>query len=363
MRVNLLSRCESCGAEGPGGAPYCVACGLGQPSRPEGDPGAHVDLVDPDVTPPLLPTQPSRVNLVVLVCLVLLLLLVTVPVLAIRSLFFGPDDTVRGYFDALAERDATAAWEQLDPGPVSRGEPLVSVGALADGYDPPAQYRLKKLDVDGDDATAQVTYTLRGAPVSDVVKLHRGRATNLFQRWHLTDGLRPLPVAAPSAGRFKLGGATLDPGDSGDQALQGFIGQYTMTLLPNPLFAADPVTVTSGGAGPATLRLRVAPSAQTAIQQQVKDYVDTCAKSTAATPPNCPFEGNGYDEPVKYQVLSYPTLTLTVSNDGSVGVQTQGSGSVRVTGAPGSYYPPYTDQFSVQGVARLAGGGVRFSPQ
>ena len=364
MRVDLLTTCATCGTEVHDGAHYCGVCGYEQPGRVPDEHGEVVDLVDPPVTPPLLPTQPSQTSLLVTVGIVALLLCLTVPVLVVRAVFYGPDDIVRDYFSALAARDAKAAWAALDPGVDARHQFLLAAAVLANpGYAPPANFTLAHLDTDGDDATATVTYTVDGTDATDVIKLHEGRATNLLQRWHITDGTPPVLVQGPPGATYDLAGVSLSSGE-GAASLPAFPGRYTLSLPDNPLFAADSVPVRAGDPQAAVLQLRVSPAAQTAITARVKQYIDGCAKSPQAQPSGCPFgvSNGGYAEPVHWDVVSYPTYALTIGDSGQVVVRSQTSGTVRITGGPNSYYSPDTMQYEVDGSATASGSTIEFTP-
>lgn len=363
MRIDLLTTCATCGTDGPDGAHYCAACGYEQPGRVPDAHGEVVDLVDPQVTPALLPTQPSQTSLLVTIGIVALLLCLTVPLLVVRAVFYGPDDIVRDYFSALAARDAKGAWAALDPGLDAGHEPLLSAAAVANpGYAPPANFVLTHLDTDGEDATATVAYTVDGSAVTDVLKLHEGKATNLLQRWHITDGARPVLVQSPGGSPFQLAGVTIQAG-SGGASLPAFPGRYTLSLADNPLFAADPVPVHPGDQQAAVLNVHVSPAAETAVTARIKQYIDQCAKSTQAAPNGCPFgvSSGAYAEPVHWDVLSYPTYQMSVGDNGQVVVGSQSSGTVRITGGPNSYYPPDTQSFSVQGTATADGTNIQFT--
>jgi hypothetical protein len=365
MRIDVAAACPTCAATIADGAPYCPACGAGQPGRPPAAPDP-VELADPRATAPLLPTHPSATSLVLGVGAVALLLVLSVPVLVIRALFFGPDDVVRGYFDALANRSADAAWAQLEPGGASRaGDPLLSSAALTGpGYLPPSHLTITSLRVDGVDAVASVRYTVAGRQIEDQVKVHRGRATNLFQRWHVTGGLRPLAVSVPAVARFQLGGVVLAPAGAGVQ-LDAFPGGYVLALPRDPLLAAQPVTVLAGDPEGGALRLGIQDSAAAEIDKQVRAYLDQCTKSTSLMPPGCPFSitGYGYLEPVHWALVDYPKVQAQVGTDGRVTVTTVSPGTIRATGAPGSYAEPGTATFSVTGTASSAGGAVQYTPQ
>jgi hypothetical protein len=361
MRIDVAVTCPACGGDVAGGAHYCAACGTGQPGRLPASPDP-VDMVDPRVTPPLLPTQPSATSLLIAVTLVVLLVIVTVPVLVMRTLFFGPDDAVRNYFSALAARDPDAALVQLEPN-AGRGNLMLTRAALAaPGYQPPAAFDLSNVTVKGADAVATVQYTVNGQRMTDQIKVHRGRATNLFQRWHVRDGLLPVSVRVPQAAHAQLGGVVVDAGE-----YDVFPGTYVLSLAPDPLLTAGPVTVVAGVADESGgLSLGLKDTARAAIDQQVRGYIDQCAKSTSLSPPaGCPFsyDSYGYYEPVRWKVLSYPELRETVDDNGQVTVSAQSPGTIRLTGGSGSYASPSTYTFTVAGTAAAAGGTVTFTPQ
>ena len=65
---------------------------------------------------------------------------------------------------------------------------------------------------------------------------------------------------------------------------------------------------------------------------------------------------------MRWDVLSYPTYSFAVGDDGQVVVGSQTSGTIRITGGPDSYYPPDTVSYSVQGTVTAPGGTVEFTP-
>jgi hypothetical protein len=223
---------------------------------------------------------------------------------------------------------------------------------------------LNQLTVDNADATAVVTYTIDGKRVDDQLKLHRGRAVDLFRRWHLVTGLQPLLVQAPQFASIKVGGILLGPGTSGQ--LPAFPGAYVLSLPPDPLLTANPVTVVAGGDEGGGLTLEVQGTAHPEIERRVRGYLDRCAASTSLAPSGCPFgEGSSYyyNEPVRWKILSYPTLRESVSETGQVVVSSGTPGSVQLTGGPGSYGSPSSVSFTVEGVVSQTNGVLTFNPQ
>jgi hypothetical protein len=65
------------------------------------------------------------------------------------------------------------------------------------------------------------------------------------------------------------------------------------------LWTAQPVVAPVGlgePGAPVTLEPQIKDTAQAAVEQQVRAYVDDCATSTDLTPPNCPFSASTHDQ-------------------------------------------------------------------
>ena len=365
MRIMVDTTCPTCGATVADDDAYCRSCGFSQPHAAPSTTSTALEPVDPRALPPLLPTQPSRAALFTALGIVLLLVGVSVPVLVIRAVFFGPDDVVRGYFNALAARRADAAWATLEmDGAARAGNPLLGGAALRDaGYLPPSNATIEKLTVDNADATALVRFEAGGSSQVVELRVHRGRARNVFERWHIENGLLPLELALPDAGQFRVGGALVDPRQLGSGGLSVFPGAYVVTLPDNPLLRADPVTVVAGLPPRTALQPQVQPSAQQEIERQVKAAIDKCAASTQRQPPNCPFAASsGFEEPVRWTVLAYPTLRTQLVEGGQVYVDSVNAGTVRITGGPGSYYSPSTYSYRISGPVAVNGEFITFTP-
>jgi hypothetical protein len=375
VQIDIRQQCPRCAAPTSAAAPYCRACGQAQPGArvvevraaergawPEGD-----EPPAPDALTPLLPTMPSRTGLVAFCAIVGLLLAASVPVLVARAVFFGPDDAVRGYFHALAARNADAAWAALAPGNVDRSaDPLLRGDALRDpGYTPPRKLAVDKLTVHAGNAVVDIRFEVAGAPQVAAMKVVRGRATNLLQRWHIEDGLRYLPVAVSYPAGIQVAGTRLNASDQGVR-VSAFPGSYAVTLPDNPLVEADPVTVVAGSGAAAVLQPRVKASAGPEIEKQVRAYLDGCARSTDLAPKGCPFRTSSYYDvtDVAWRITRYPTLTMQPSADGSVYVKSADEGQVEVSGRTTSTTSPIfatSGSFAVSGTAVLAGDKIAFS--
>jgi hypothetical protein len=374
VQIDIRQECPRCAAPTPGAAPYCRNCGQAMPDArvvdvraaergawPESD-----EPPAPDAPTPLLPTMPSRTGVIAFCAILGLLLAASVPVLVLRAVFFGPDDVVRGYFSALAGRNADAAWAALAPGKLDRSvNPLLHGGALRDpGYTPPRQLTIDKLQVHAGKATANVRYEIAGAPQVATLKIVRGHATNLLQRWHIENGLHDLPVTVSYPEGVQVAGTRLSTTGQGVR-LNAFPGSYAVTLPDNPMLETDPVRIVAGSGQAAILQPRLKTSAGPEIEKQVRAYLDGCARSTDLAPKGCPFGTSSFYDVtgVVWKITKYPQLTMQPTADGSVDVQSTDQGQVEVSGHSSATASPIlatSGSFTVAGTATLTDGRITF---
>lgn len=359
METEIRPQCPRCQAAVVPTTGYCRACGHALPgTQPE------ISTTDPKARAALLPTRPSVAALISLAAVVFAILVLTAPILVVRWAFFGPDDTVRGFFTALAERDADAAWERVHVTSVDRvSQPALAGGSLRhDDYTPPSDFELRQVRADGDRATAQVHYKIAGVPYDDTLTLTRlGGPEHTLRRWHLDDGVRQLPVAVDGGSTVTVVGVPVSLERT--TILAAFPGAYTLRLPDDPLVEAEPVTVHAGDLDGGVLVPRLRDSAQQQIQEQVNTYLDGCARQREPVPDGCPFQYVSYYGDVvsiSWKITRPPTLTYTLVAERQVEVATEQSGLAVATGRTTSAFSPTfneTVDFSVRGVATASGGG------
>jgi hypothetical protein len=364
MRIDIHTPCVRCGATVAESAAYCPTCGFAQPV------GQALEPTDPPTGPSLLPTHPSPVALISLLATVLAVLVITLPVLTLRWAFFGPDDSVRNYYAALADRDADAAWQYVLADNVTRSAyPTLGRRALRDpGYTPPSKVRISAVRTDGAKATAQVSYELAGSAYAETVDLKRlGGPDHSLRRWYLENALRGLPVSAGEGVVVSVAGNAIAVSGRGND-VPVFPGRYVVGLPDNPMLEADPVTVTAGASESVALSPRLRSTIVQQIDQQVRQYLDGCAAKTELAPAGCPFGATSYYDvtSVSWRITRYPTLTYRLGEDfGVVVVGTASNGSAQVNARTTSTYSPtLSDEqpFSVSGNATVSGGTVAFTP-
>ncbi|GAA4167520.1 hypothetical protein GCM10022251_56850 [Phytohabitans flavus] len=338
MLVDIQTPCARCRVEISGMAPYCRNCGYAQPAH-EAEAAAARAAAEPSARAALLPTRPSPAALISLLVVVASILAATTPILVVRSVFFGPADSVHDYFEALADRDAGAAWRYVYAEGSGQAGPLASLSGP--DYTPPDQFRLLSVDTDGDRATAQVSYQISGTEYREEFRLRRlGGPEHTFQRWDIENALRALPVSAVGLSSVTVAGTPVYPGQSGQ--IMVFPGRYTVRAPETPLADAEPVTVSTGGQQGATLTPRLRATAQEAVEKQLKEYLDGCARQEVAEPEGCPFQYSGFYEitSIKWRIVEYPRMQYQLTPEGLAFAQTAANGTVEGTARTMSTFEP-----------------------
>jgi zinc ribbon protein len=348
--------CPNCQTRNQPGAKFCRGCGSALPAA------ARVPAVRTGPAPALSPRKNRRRILIVTGAAVVVLVAVGV-LYAVQTYGFSPTDPVEELFTAMSHRDAAAVAKVVN----TDDSPFITDSALHHGYTPPSDWHVGKPvygEPDQDDTTRRpnrnvayvpVTYKLGSDKTGSTIRLERNN-TGWFRGWSIVDGATAMLAAfSPYVKHVKVGSETLDVdttaagGDDGlgpDSGPTVLPGRYTVSLpASEPLFTMKPYTLDMTGAYQTgqshaqvtvlKLPVSVKPSVITAVQQQVRDKIDKCAKSTAFAPDGCPFEDENfyYPEPkVSWTINSYPTITLKPDHDPSadqavVEVDTTKSGS------------------------------------
>lgn len=358
-----VTRCATCGAPRPTRESYCRACGYRQPDAASGTPdGTPTHATDQSV---LLPTRAPATRGIVVTAVVLgVVFAMGMSTLLVRFAFFGPEDIVHSYFDALADRDADAAWSMLDHRG-SRGALLAQRALESDGYHPPAEVEVDGVSRDGDRAVVTVAFEVDGVAQRLGITLAEG--SGLLRRWQIDNGLFSVELAD----RATFGGLSLagvEVGESG--RIVAFPGGYEVTAADHPLFTLDSSTAIAGGE-PVAVSLSVHAGGERAIEEQVRSYLDGCVSQSTLVPDGCPFESStafyDYDSDyrdITWTMIEYPELSYVMQADDTVYVEGAG-GLARVTATADSSFVDDLDEdveVVVYGYAWVDGGAVRFEP-
>jgi hypothetical protein len=314
---------------------------------------------------PWRPTPRGTLITAIVIALVVLLSVVTV---VVQRIWFTPDSVVNGYYAALADRDAAKALTYGGNGSAADGNLLGS-----DKYVPPTNLRISKIENGGDDhkskdeRVANVSFTIGDNKVSGEVTLHReSRLTwGLFRGWELSSDRPTIDVNTSAPVNVQVNGHAVPPTDDGTpRHLDVFPGRFVVGLADNPLVAADPVTVYAGfGDSTVDLTPRIKADAKTAVDAQVKAYLNKCLVDANKPNTTCPFSlDNEVTRPV-WRIATYPTITLRIGDDGTVVAESSTEGKATLTGVGYGGYPVNDDTtFTVSGLVTVEQGAIKFQP-
>lgn len=363
--------CAHCGAAAGPRTLYCRECG----HRGGGDAGAGEDRVPEPAgaaerSTVLLPTRPPTAGLVAVAVVTGILLALTLPLVVVRGVLYTPEDTVERFFAALSDRDADAAWEQVDGGGTrSTTNPLLSNEALGDpGYTPPEKVSVTDVDIEGKAATVAVEYEVAGGPMTGTLQLRRGgEDTGLIDRWRLSAGfLLSLPVVSGDPD-LRIAGRTLPDDGSYGTSAEALPGAYRLSLADSALLEVVPAVVIAGTPAGDGVTRQLKAGVDEKIRVQVRAWLDRCVQSTQVDPPGCPFGYSPYTEvqSISWQLTAEPDVRIEPDGSNTDAVPVYGSVEVRATGRTDSVFDPtfdYQDTFQFMGVAEAVGEDVRFTP-
>jgi hypothetical protein len=318
------SDCPACGKPVQVGDRYCTWCGAPQTA------GAAVAV------PAGAPRRPTgwrgRKGWIAGGVAAALVVVATISYGAVRTreVLVGADPAgvVRAYFQALADRDPDRAGAMLAPGtnPAagvtadhSEQEMLVASALHNAGYTPPARVQARVLRSQGGRATVAAQYDL---PVGhQEMQLQLIREGDTGPGWEIANGAPHM--ALPSFGGLRnINLLVLGVQISGERpALRlVFPGAYQVSLLPNPLNEATPVTVWPGSTAAASFTLRPRQGLQALVETQVRAYLDNCADLQAAHSTWCPVDQSTVTgaADIQWRITQYPTVNLELSPFGDV---------------------------------------------
>ncbi|MCO5987007.1 hypothetical protein NE235_12945 [Actinoallomurus spadix] len=300
---------------------------------------------------------------------VLLAFLIVPPIL--DRTFFTPKAAIRGFFDALARRDAPAALHALPKG-VGEDEPLLTSAVLRSrDYVPPRHVRILRQTQEDDHRLVEVGFQIGAKRETGTVRLEREDGA-FFTHWRV-NGLQEVRGAATGATELTVNGVRLrtDSAEAQPRAFSTFAlpGGYTVRLPDNPVLGASPEQVHAAGTGnEVTLQPTVKASAVGEADNQVRSYLDQCAQSTELSPTGCPFSVLVFGTPstLRWKIDKYPQITVQMSQDGPY-LTTVAEGSATAAGTAKDFSSTEkfskSDSFSVEGPVEVAGNGVKWTPR
>lgn len=263
----------------------------------------------------------------------------------ITDAVYGPTAVVNKYFADLRAHDVDGALGLVSSSTLRDLDlTLLTEPALTDL---PAPVSVRSSDESGQTATVTVD---EGPDTADFSLVRQGTAAGVFPVWRLQNPFTHLELSGIGASSSVTVGS-IPVSSSG--SLPVFPGTYTVTQSASGPYQSTGVTVhaTGDGVRPVTLTPSIDPSAVTAATDAVRSYLDTCATSSSAAPPGCPFAY--YDSNVvngRWTITEYPGVSVSARGDGTIEVSTDSAGSAHLSGLTpdgDGYYSTVSDDESV----------------
>ncbi|WP_181803686.1 hypothetical protein [Streptomyces shenzhenensis] len=292
----------------------------------------------------------------------------------IAAQVYSPQSAAEDYLNAISEGHAANALAHLADRPSSG--PLLSDAALAAQLKAAPLRNVKVQDVEGDDATVSVSYSVGGhqrkADLSMVAD-HKHKHFGLWLRWKVSDGLAHIEVTAPAAlPGIQVDGKQVAADDGTTGVLTVFPGAVTTGGTAGSTFlkaGGDTlVTVEPGESeeASATLTLTLTAAGAEAVREATRDALTSClSAATDLEPADCPM--HDYDDSwgtvsdVRWALSAEPEVNVQVDDE---------TGDVTVDGAfdakvaysvtdpldDSNTAEKYSDTYPLTGSADFSGG-------
>ncbi|QRO86988.1 zinc ribbon domain-containing protein [Kytococcus sedentarius] len=243
---------------------------------------------------------------------------------AINATWFGPEEQVEAYMDALVEGRGSEAMGLSAPNIPTDQRLLMVDDVYGEASKRPESYEIGDVDTSGDDVAVPVTWSQDGVRTEITVPVERdGRSMIFFDNWTLSDGgplTQTLPVRAPDGAESVIvNGREVPLSAAGPQGFAVLPGEYTLSLPGTSFTESNEVTQVVGPAGEGSDSgepLQLSPNdayTQEAIAQ-AKAHLDECLQSTEADPEGCPFSayvGSRDYRNGSWELTEEPTWTVT----------------------------------------------------
>ncbi len=234
--------------------------------------------------------------------------------------YFGPQQPVRDYIQALRDGDGAKALGLLKA-TVPAGNPAVLDGSglksAAAGIDD--LHVGDPQELPGGRVSVPATYKINGAAHStDFLLEPAGNQWLFFGTWTFVPA--PLPtidVSVVNEATASLNGVRVNMPSGRNTFSVLYPGRYEASFQ-SELFQAPAVTtaVTSAAVKPAAVALSTVPSPKLMadVNSQLHQYLDGCAKQQVLLPADCPFSNhsdNRIVSPVVWSIVNYPKVGIS----------------------------------------------------
>ncbi|WP_241521842.1 hypothetical protein [Arthrobacter pityocampae] len=250
---------------------------------------------------------------------------------------YSPEHQVDLYFDALRDGDGGQALGLLNASVPEGSNPVLLDGeALRTASAAVEDVAIGEArDAGADRVEVPVTYTLDGAETSTVFPLERiDTEWGFFNVWRFEESVLPVvQVTARNTVEAAVNGTDVGlPG--GTAGLASFYPASITAQYDGQYFAAPvqhAVVTGQEPPPPLTLATEATPELTQAIDDELRAFLDGCAKQTVFQPTNCPFNyvtNERLAGDITWSIEEYPAVTITP--DGGDWLLAPLSGSARI---------------------------------
>jgi hypothetical protein len=236
------------------------------------------------------------------------------------AVFPSPEATVQRYFEALEDRNLSAAVDELAD--------HLSLAWTADadrGFRPPHGVRTggwQAAPTAQGERLVAVQYELGRTTYNSLIKLRKLNAV-----WKISNGTGTLEMNGLNA---LINGNSMGP----DRNLRLLPGIYEVTIKPGGLLTAPPVTVVVTPEKAASVRMSttLAANALDTVRERLNTIIRACETTMDVKADNCPFQNidtTGLGR-IQGELISMPEVVIEQTGPDSVAVKGIGPGSVRL---------------------------------
>jgi len=238
----------------------------------------------------------------------------------VNANYFGPQQSVRNYLQALRDGDGAKALGLLQATvPSSNAAMLDGDGLKAAAAKISDPHVGNPETLDGGRVKVTLSYSIDGAAQSTDFTLEpAGKTWLFFNTWNFVPSTLPtINVSVVNESQASVNGVEVNMPSGRNSFAVLYPGQYKAEYQSKYFQApAATTTVTGPGAKPGTVALATGPSPAlvSQVDSRIHQYLDGCAKQQVLLPAGCPFSNrtdNRVVGPIKWSIVDYPKIGIS----------------------------------------------------
>jgi hypothetical protein len=259
-------------------------------------------------------------------------------VTVLNSSRYAPEHQVGLYLDALRAGDGGTALGLLNASVPSGADPTLLDGdALRRSTAAVQEVRIGDARETGADRVeVPVTYALDGAQATTVFELERVRRTwGFFDVWRFEEGVLPaVELSAPDTVQAAVNGTDVGLPE-GRARLASFYPASITAGYQGRYFAAPEqrIGIVDGSTPPPPIGLatEATPELAAAVEDRVREFLDSCAEQSVFQPAGCPFAYPTNERlagDLEWSITEYPSVSISPDDGGWALAPLQGTAQI-----------------------------------